>query len=332
VTGTIVQLSTSDSATYALTADGSVWAWGVGTVGQLGNGDTESSPKTAVQVAFPAGVVISQLSSPMPYNSGLAIDSTGHAWGWGYNKGASMCLKKTDLLKPKKVPGLSGVTLATGQGMHSLFDANGTVVACGLNPFGELGTGTKDRSLKPIAVVGLPEEPVLSLESSWHGSGALMADGTYYDWGFNRTGQMGLGNTKRSITTAQPVSLPTAAVQVFQGGSGVKATGQTVALLSDGTVWAWGAGESGELGNGTTVDSDVPVQVSVPDGVTFVEVASGGAASYAVDSTGTIWSWGRGEHGALGNGTSGGIVVTPTAIAGGPFTYVTTTAFNVAAF
>jgi alpha-tubulin suppressor-like RCC1 family protein len=342
VSGTITQLATSNSTSYALTSDGNVWAWGQGTDGQLGNGGTDNSFMSAVKVVFPSGVSISQLANPEPLNSGLAIDSTGHVWGWGYNANATMCEPGKDILTPKEIPGLSDVTLATGQDEHSLFDTDGKVVACGVNTFGELGDGTTKNASVPVAVVGLPHQSVISLQSSWHGSGALMANGSYYDWGFNKDGQMGLGNRKPAITTAQRVTLEASVVQVFQGGSHPEnkvstrrrapGPGQTIALLSNGTVWNWGSGHFGQLGDGNTVDSGTPVQVSVPNGVTFVQVASGGATSYAIDSHGTMWSWGSNRYGALGNGSTTGDVLTPTAIAGGPFTYVTTTASSITAY
>ena len=87
------------------------------------------------------------------------------------------------LVAPVEIPGLSNVSLATGQGYHSIFDVNGTVVSCGVNDFGELGDGTETRSATPVDVQGLPPGvAVESLEASWHGSGALMANGDYYDW------------------------------------------------------------------------------------------------------------------------------------------------------
>jgi len=85
--------------------------------------------------------------------------------------------------------------------------------------------------------------------------------------------------------------------QVVSGGQG--ATGY--ALLNDGTVWAWGKGSSGQLGNGTTTATQAtPVQVSTITGVT--DIATGPTAAYAVKSDGTVWAWGSGGAGQLGNG------------------------------
>ena len=71
-------------------------------------------------------------------------------------------------------------------------------------------------------------------------------------------------------------------------------------MCTDGTVWAWGSGSFGKLGNGRASDSTTPVQVG---GLTSVSaVAAGDEAAYALRSDGTVWAWGRGHYGALGNG------------------------------
>lgn len=333
VPGKIVQMATSNGATYVLTAAGEVWAWGSNEFGELGDGTMTDSYDTAVEVNFPTGVKIAQLANPLPANSGLVIDSSGNPWGWGADFHSAMCMSGTNLVAPVEIPGLSNVSLATGQGYHSIFDVNGTVVSCGVNDFGELGDGTETRSATPVDVQGLPPGvAVESLEASWHGSGALMANGDYYDWGYNKQGQAGVGTTQRNVATAVKVDLQAPAVQVFRGGCDQDAAGHTLALLNNGTVWAWGDGNHGQLGDGTKSDSAVPVQVTVHRHVNFVEVVAGCEASYAIDTAGSLWSWGGADEGALGNGTVKGDVKKPRTIAGGPYTYVSDSAFNASAY
>ena len=157
--------------------------------------------------------------------------------------------------------------------------------------YGVLGTGSTASSSTPVPVVGLPSTArVTALTSSWEGSGALLSNGAYYNWGYNAAGQLGNGTTTNSAVPV-PVALPAAVRQVFQGGSGAK-NGQTVAILANGSVWAWGDNDRGQLGIGTRTSSDVPVRVDVPHGVTFVKVSSGGYASYAIDRSGRLWAWG----------------------------------------
>ncbi|MGH9107665.1 MAG: RCC1 domain-containing protein [Acidimicrobiales bacterium] len=300
--GDVVQVATSNSDSYALTAQGMVWAWGAGGLGELGDGQAPRFAGSPVQVRFPPRVRISALANPMPYNSGLAIDSHGHAWGWGYNPEDALCLPGIPVLQPERLP-LPDVSLATGAGDHSLFYSEGKVYACGLGWAGELGNGAMRSSPGPTAVAGLPPGRVKALVSSWQGSGALMGSGSYYDWGFNREGQLGDGTTADRDVPVH-VSLPAPVTQVSQGGSNA-ANGQTLALLANGLVWTWGAGELGQLGNGRLGGSAVPVPLTLPSGVHFVQVCSGGDTNYAIDTLGRLWAWGGNGFGQVGNGTIG---------------------------
>ncbi len=329
ITGTVVQIATSNSDGYALTSAGTVWAWGVGTFGELGDGSTSASVTRAVRVSFPAGVKIVSLPNPMPFDAALAIDSQGRAWGWGLNADGDLCLSGLEELRPSPIP-LSDVTLATGAKTHSLFDSGGKVYACGAGEAGVLGDGSTASSSKPIPVTGLPTTaPVTALTSSWEGSGALLGNGAYYDWGYNAAGQLGDGTTADSDVPVR-VKLPAAVRQVSQGGS-LGNNGQTVAVLADGSVWAWGNGTKGQLGDGGTASSDVPVPVQVPAGVTFAKVNSGGYSCYAIDSRGRLWAWGGNQNGQLGTGSGARIETTPVEV-GIHVTQISSTASNVAGF
>jgi alpha-tubulin suppressor-like RCC1 family protein len=328
IPGRVVQIASSNSDGYALTSDGTVWAWGVGSSGELGDGQRPQSETSAVQVDFPAGTRITTLANPMPFDGALAIDSHGQAWGWGLDTSGDLCLPGGVLTTPRLLP-LTGVTLATGARTHVLLDANGRVYACGTGDYGELGNGSTAGSPSPTPVVGLPTNAsVTALTSSWGGSGALLSNGTYYNWGYNAAGQMGDGTTvNRDVPVA--VRLPGPVRQVFQGGSGAD-NGQTVAILTNGSVWSWGNGQRGQLGNGTRASSNVPVPVSVPAGVNFVTVSSGGYTSYAIDQTGRLWAWGGNQNGQLGTGTDLRNETRPVEV-GIHVSQVSSTASNVAA-
>ncbi len=326
IRGRVVQIATSNSDGYALTANGAVWAWGVASYGELGNGTDPAYSTAAVEVEFPASVRIVDLANPMPFDGALAIDSQGHVWGWGLNALGDLCLPGLTELKPSELP-LSNVTLATGARTHSLFASGGSVYACGNGQYGVLGTGSTTSSAMPVPVVGLPSTAqVTALTSSWEGSGALLSNGVYYDWGYNASGQLGIGTTTDSDAPVR-VSLPGAVRQVFQGGSG-PTNGQTVAIVANGSVWSWGDNDRGQLGNGTHVSSDVPLRVDVPQGVNFVRVSSGGYASYAIDRAGRLWAWGGNESGQLGTG-SAPLATKPLKV-GIRATQITSTAQNVA--
>ncbi len=328
IPGTVVQIATSNSNTYALTSSGTVWAWGVGSNDELGNGSKPAYSLHAVEVDFPSGVRIAVLANPMPFDGGLAIDSQGDAWGWGFNAFHDLCLPEGLVVPtPARIP-LGDVTLATGARTHSLIDSQGTVYACGDGEYGELGNATTADRATPTPVVGLPPGTVRALTSSWGGSGALMSNGSYYDWGYGVAGQLGDGTDQNSPVPVA-VSLPAAAVHVFQGGSGAK-NGQSIAVLADGSLWTWGNGTSGQLGNGGKADSSTPVHITLPMGAVAAGVASGGYASYAIDTSGQLWAWGRNDDGQLGTGGRGPSQLTPTAT-GLSVDQISSTAQNAAA-
>ncbi len=329
ISGNVVQIATSNSDGYALTSSGAVYGWGVNSYGELGNGQLNPYETKAVKLDFPAYVRISSLANPMPFDAGLAIDSTGHAWGWGLNADDDLCLSSLVNSRPQQLA-LDDVTLATGARTHALFDSKGIVYACGSGDAGELGNGSTASASMPTPVVGLPSGArFTALASSWEGSGALLANGDYYNWGYNAAGQLGNDSTANSSVPVK-VDLPGPVAKVFQGGSGSK-NGQTVALLRGGDTWAWGDNDRGQLGIGSLRSSEVPVKVHVPQGVTFVKVSSGGYASYGIEQSGRLWAWGDNSSGQLGTGPNGQLAMVPVDV-GIYLTGVSSTAQNVAGF
>ena len=96
------------------------------------------------------------------------------------------------------------------------------------------------------------------------------------------------------------VSLPSGVIITNIAGGSL----HSLALASNGTVWAWGNNDFGELGNGTNTYSSIPVQVSLPSGVIITNIAGGADHSLALASNGTVWAWGWNISGELGNGTN----------------------------
>lgn len=304
VPGTVAEIGTSNSTEYALLANGSLYAWGLGTHGQLGDGGRVNSLDTPVRVHFPAGVQIASIPADvMPYDTALAIDTRGNVWGWGQNGGGELCLANTrTYATPVRLP-LSGVTAVAGASNHAVYDAGGTVYACGQNLDGVLGDGSRRSTTTPRKVAGLDGSAVTELVASFANAGALLADGEYFDWGYDADGQLGDGHIGRSSDVPVRVGLPHPVAQVAQGGS-IWGNGQTLVKLSDGSLWAWGANFNGQLGNETTGMEPYPVRFYPPAGVTYKSLATGSATSYAISATGRVYAWGVSFVGQVGDGTT----------------------------
>ena len=176
--------------------------------------------------------------------------------------------------------------------------SDGTLWAWGGNFRGQLGDGTKTDRSTPVPVQGLTG--VVAVAAGEYHSLALKSDGTLWAWGFNNNGQLGeVPTTITSIrTTPVPVSGLTGVVAVAAGEF------HSLALKSDGTLWAWGGNWSGQLGNGTQfpVVRSTPMPVNLPGGV--VAMDAGRTYSLAVKSDGTLWIWGGNSRGQLGDGTT----------------------------
>jgi len=300
----VAQVASSNSTQYALLANGSVYAWGLGTRGELGNGGTANSLTTAVRVQFPAGVKIAHLPvDVMPYDTALAVDTTGHVWGWGNNGSGELCLGNiTQYTRPVKLP-FSGVTTLAGGGSHATYDAGGTLYSCGRGQYGELGNGSMKSSTVPVRVRGLSGRSVATLVASCDNAGALLHNGEYFDWGYDGTGQLGNGTTGQNSTVPVRVRLPHPVTQAAQGGSAAF-NGQTLVMLSNGALYAWGNDLTYQLGDGSTVNEDAPERIFPPAGVTYRMLASGGNTSYAISTAGKVYAWGFSALGQVGDGTT----------------------------
>jgi Regulator of chromosome condensation (RCC1) repeat len=327
VPGVVAEVGSSNSTQYALLTDGSLYAWGLGTQGQLGDGRQENSFTRPVQVRFPRGVRIAWIPADvMPYDTALAIDTKGRVWGWGHNGGGELCLGNTRAYStPVRLP-LPHVTALAGASNHAVYDADGTVYACGVNSAGDLGDGSTRNSTKPVKVAGLDGSSVTALAASYADSGALLSDGEYFDWGYNGNGQLGDGHAGRSSDVPVRVDLRAPVTQVAQGGS-IWHNGQTLVILSDGSVWSWGDNWAGQLGDGTTVMRASPGRIDPPAGVTYRSLATGSATSYAVSTTGKVYAWGVSLVGQVGNGLTR-TALTPVLVATGAAS-ISSTANNV---
>ncbi|MDR0334395.1 MAG: hypothetical protein LBH69_00710, partial [Methanomassiliicoccaceae archaeon] len=200
--------------------------------------------------------------------------------------------------------------IATGD-LHSLvLKSDGTVWAWGYNYYGQVGGGTNDDRNTPVQVLGPEGEGhltgVIAVAAGWYFSIAIKSDGTVWACGQNSENQLGDGtdddrNTPVQVLGPDGDGYLTGVIAVTGGAT------HSLALKSDGTVWAWGENSHGQLGDGTNDSSNTPVQVLDPDGdgnLTGVKaIAAGSNHSLALKNDGTVWAWGYNDSGQLGDNT-----------------------------
>jgi alpha-tubulin suppressor-like RCC1 family protein len=186
--------------------------------------------------------------------------------------------------------------------------SNGKVIAWGGDEFGDLGDGrTGGRALTPVVVSRLPSNIVAISSGNLFGD-ALTSTGAVYDWGYNAHGQLGDGRSKDSPVAVRVTHLTdgrSSRVVAVSAGGDLPANGHNMALLADGTVMTWGDNADGQLGNGKTASTDVPVVVTrLSDGKSrrAIRIGAGGSHSMALLSDGTVMTWGENDHGQLGDG------------------------------
>jgi alpha-tubulin suppressor-like RCC1 family protein len=294
----------------ALVSDGTVAAWGSNAFDQLGDGEAVGSD---VPVAVEALAGVKAIAAGA--NHSLALLSNGTVVAWGDNEEGQLGDGNTEEAEvPVAVKGLSGVKAIAAGGEHSLaLLSNGRVMAWGENEYGQLGDGGLKRSDVPVAVQGL--SGVTAIAAGTEHSLALLASGKVMAWGGDNFGQLGSAE-EEAETPGESFSDVPVAVDGVSGATAIAAGARdSLALLSNGTVMAWGEDRAGELGDGAIARSrDTPVAVSGLAGATAI--AAGGEHSLALLGDGSVMAWGEDKYGELGNGTAGEPSDVPVAVSG----------------
>ena len=173
--------------TVVLKNDGTVWAWGNNSDGQLGDG-TAINRKTPVQVSGLGGVTTAAAGSSYT----VVLKNDGTVWAWGYNNSGQLGDGTTTNRKtPVQASGLGGVTAIAAGGHTVALKNDGTVWAWGYNNSGQLGDGTTTNRKTPVQVGGL--SGIAAIASGNEHTVALKNDGTVWTWGDNYDGQLGNG-------------------------------------------------------------------------------------------------------------------------------------------
>jgi len=303
LSGLPTAIAAGGSHACAALSDGSVNCWGDNLYGQLGDGNGPTDSSTPVTVLSVSTAI--SIAAGVNHNCALLVDGTAKCWGRNEHgqlgNGTTM-----NSSTPVVVSGLGGAISITASEYHSCaMLSNGNTMCWGGNTYGQLGDGASPTdSLTPVAVSGVIRGTVMAEGgAAWH-SCAAIADGTVKCWGYNGSGGLGDGTMTDKLTPIAVTGFSIEGAYTTFKDSLVMSAGGThsCTLLTHGIVKCWGDNYNGQLGDGTTTNSAIPVTVSGSTGVTAV--SAGGGHSCALLSNGTVQCWGNNLSGQLGDGTT----------------------------
>jgi alpha-tubulin suppressor-like RCC1 family protein len=295
-------LASDDAHSYcAILASRAVDCWGSNSSGELGNGTTTDSSVPVTVTGISTAVAITGDGD----GSYCAVLQSGAVDCWGRNSfGQLGDGGTTNSSVPVATMDLANVTSLSSDGDDSFCAelSSETVDCWGANFSGELGNGTTTESSVPVAVTGITTASTISNDGA-ESYCALLTSEAIDCWGYNGFGQLGNGTTTNSSSPVA-VSGMSSAISIVSDSEN-----SYCAVLGSGGADCWGTNTSGELGDGTTTSSSIPVAVS---GMTTAASLVGGAnpsgdnqESYcAVLTNGEVNCWGSNQYGELGNATT----------------------------
>lgn len=257
---------------------------------------------TVVSDQYPLGVRFTVVEAGGTSSTALGDDGLVYSWG---DNGSGQIGDGTNTARPIPTPvampaGVTFTDMSVGDAHTLALGSDGLVYAWGANTNGQIGDGSTTNRTAPVLVPTPSGVTFTQVAAGRYGSYALASDGTAYGWGRNVSGQVGSGATGGNVLTPTPVAMPAGVtfVQIVGGQD------QAAAIASNGSVYAWGSNYSGQLGNGTTIDSPVPSLVQMPVGVTATTISSGLGHLAAFGSDGQAYAWGFNLQGQLGDGSN----------------------------
>jgi len=274
-----------------------LYGWGQNNSGQLGLNDTtyRSSP---VQI----GALTTWGEVEAGGSFSTVITTNGELYAWGL-AGSGQIGDNTTITKssPVQIGALTNWLQVSGGNTHTVaVKKDGTLWAWGQGGSGRLGLGDTILRSSPVQVGALTNWSQVSASLNGAHTAAVKTDGTLWAWGYNAYfGQLGDSTT---ISRSSPVQ-----VGALTNWSQVSAGRlHTIAVTTDGELYAWGSCESGELGinlSGATVNRrSSPVQIGSL--TNWSSTSAGGYFSTAITTTGQLFAWGRGSVGRSGLNTT----------------------------
>ena len=289
------QVSAGGYHNLSIHADGTLWAWGYNTQGQLGTGNlaNQTTPQP-IGAATWQSVSGGQLCS-------LAIRQDGTLWAWGSNDYGQLGTSGTSQQNAPTQVGTDTNWRSVSVGYYHVLalKTDGTLWAWGSNTQGQLGTGSTSYTPQATPVQVGAATTWQSVSAGEYHSLAIQQDGTLWSWGNDTYGQLGQGGLfmQTGLSTPRQVGTDTNWRRVAAGAA------HSLALKTTGTLWGWGNNTSGQVGTGLVSSSpSVPTQVGTA--ATWGSISGGRYHSAAIRQDGTLWTWGDNYYGQLGDGTT----------------------------
>jgi alpha-tubulin suppressor-like RCC1 family protein len=274
-----------------LKSDGRVFTWGAGGSGSLGIGIDANDRSTPVQVINESSFMA--IAAPGSSNQMLALKSDGRVFAWG--PGASGRLGIGTDINNRSTPAQvinesSFMAISSGTGHGLALKSDGRVFAWGQGTSGILGIGidVNNRST-PIQVIN--ESGFKAIAAGFVHSLALKSDGRVFSWGTGASGGLGIGTDVGNRSTPVQVVNESDFMAIVAGNA------CSMALKSDGRIFAWGLNSNSRLGLGDIIDRSTPTQVINESGFMAISFSNNGAA--ALKSDGRLFTWGFTGTGAL---------------------------------
>ncbi len=276
----IKDISSGKSHIVALSEEGDIYTWGENNSGQLGNGvfgDTVTSPQ---KIELSSN--ITKIEAGIEHS--IALDDSGHIYAWGNNLYGQL---GDGTNENKSIPVMLELIydikdIIAGYN-HTIFVKNNDgIYMCGNNEYGQLGAGTTENSNLPIKISS-QYEPI-SISGGLSHTVEIDAEGNIYAWGLNSSRQLG-NSDNIPINTAFNPTRVYGLENIVSIENGIY---HSLALDQDGNVWSWGYNSHNQLGDGTTINRDIPKKI-IDD---VKDISAGYYHSVALKNDGTVWAWG----------------------------------------
>lgn len=299
-------VSNNTQSSLALKTDGTLWGWGRNDIGQLGLGTDVLPRSSPVQIGTLTNWATLPANSPEA-NWGLAINSLGQLFGWGTGPETGTNVT-ANFSSPVQVGTLTNwAKISRGLNSSSAVKTDGTLWGWGIGNNGQLGTNLGNTFSSPVQVGTLTNWADVS--SGRYSSHSIKIDHTLWGWGNGDSVSPNVGDGTL-IGRSSPVQIGTLTnwVKTFEGNL------HTLALKTDGTMWGWGQGSVGELGTAIPPNVSSPVQIGTL--TNWATVSSSGLTRHAaaIKTDGTLWTWGAGNFGQLGNNSTAILLSSPVQV------------------